>query len=158
MKKWRLRETEDGPVQELARRSLLAPPLVRALMLRGVSAHGDVDRFLNPRLSDVVDPFILPDVDLAVARIWKAIKGGEVIVVYGDYDVDGVTSAALMSQVLTRLGGRVFRFLPSRMEEGYGLNAETVERCVSAFSPKLIVTTDCGSGALGGLCRGQGGR
>jgi len=69
------------------------------------------------------------------------------MVVYGDYDVDGVTSAALMSHVLTRLGGKVFRFLPSRTEEGYGLNAETVARCISAFNPSLIVTTDCGSGS-----------
>ena len=147
MKNWRLRETADGPVQELARRSLLPTPLARALILRGVSATGEVDRFLNPRLSDVVDPFTLPAMELAVARIWKAIKTEETIVVYGDYDVDGVTSAALMSHVLTSLGGRVFQFLPSRMEEGYGLNAETVEKCISAYKPSLIVTTDCGSGA-----------
>jgi single-stranded-DNA-specific exonuclease len=100
----------------------------------------------------VVDPFVLPAMDRAVARIWKAIEGGESIVVYGDYDVDGVTSAALMSHVLTRLGGQVSRFLPSRMEEGYGLNAETVERCVSGFNPSLIVTTDCGSGAHEAAC------
>jgi len=147
VKNWRLRETEDGPVQELARRSLLPAPLARALLLRGVSAAGDVERFLNPRLSDVVDPFTLPAMDAAVVRIWKAIKAGETMVVYGDYDVDGVTSAALMSHVLTRLGGKVFRFLPSRTEEGYGLNAETVARCISAFNPSLIVTTDCGSGS-----------
>lgn len=147
VKQWKLRETEDGPVQELARRSLLATPLVRALILRGVSATGEVDRFLNPRLSDVADPFVLPAMRTAVARIWQALKAGESIVVYGDYDVDGVTSAALMSHVLTRLGGKVSRFLPSRSEEGYGLNAETVERCVSLYHPGLIVTTDCGSGA-----------
>jgi len=147
VKNWRLRETEDGSVQELARHSLLPLPLARALILRGVSATGDVERFLNPRLSDVIDPFTLPAMEAAVARIGKAIKAGETMVVYGDYDVDGVTSAALMSHVLTRLGGRVFQFLPSRMEEGYGLNAETVERCIRAYQPGLIVTTDCGSGS-----------
>ncbi|MEI6166310.1 MAG: single-stranded-DNA-specific exonuclease RecJ [bacterium] len=126
---------------------MLAPPLARALLLRGVSTAGDVDRFLNPRLSDVVDPFVLPAMEPAVARIWQALKAKESIVVYGDYDVDGVTSAALMSHVLTRLGGKVSRFLPSRTEEGYGLNAETVARCISAYHPGLIITTDCGSGA-----------
>ena len=146
MKNWKLRKTEDGPAQELARLSLLPLPLTRALILRGVSSPGEIDRFLNPRLSDVADPFKLPAVDRAVDRIWKAIKARESIVVYGDYDVDGVTSAALMSYVLTRLGGHVHRFLPSRMEEGYGLNVETVERCIAAFKPGLIVTTDCGSG------------
>jgi len=147
VKNWRLRETNDGPVLELARHSLLSVPLARALSLRGVSAAGEVDRFLNPRLSDVADPFTLPAMDAAVARIWKAIKKQEPIVVYGDYDVDGVTSAALMSYVLTALGGHVHRFLPNRMEEGYGLNAETVERCIKACKPGLIVTTDCGSGS-----------
>ncbi len=139
---------DDGSVQELTRLSLLPVPLARALRLRGVGAASAVERYLNPRLSDVVDPFILPAMEAAVTRIWKAIKAAEPIIVYGDYDVDGVTSAALMSHVLTRLGGHVSCFLPSRMEEGYGLNAETVERwCVSAHKPGLIVTTDCGSGA-----------
>jgi len=147
VKNWRLRKIEDGPVLELARRSLLPAPLARALILRGVPAGGDVERYLNPRLSDVLDPFTLPAMEAATARIWKAIKAGEMIVVYGDYDVDGVTSAALMSHVLTRLGGHVHRFLPSRTEEGYGLNAETVARCISAYKPGLIVTTDCGSGS-----------
>lgn len=144
---WKLREIDDGPVQELARLSLLPLPLARALLLRGISTAAGVDRFLNPRLSDIVDPFALPAMAEAVDRIWAALTAQESIVVYGDYDVDGVTSAALMSHVLERLGGRVHRFLPSRMEEGYGLNAGTVERCVTAFKPGLIVTTDCGSGA-----------
>ena len=85
--------------------------------------------------------------DAAVTRIWEAIRGKSPIVVYGDYDVDGVTSAALMSLVLTRLGARVTRYLPSRMEEGYGLNPEAVARCIEGDKPGLIVTTDCGSGA-----------
>lgn len=144
---WKLREIDDGPVAELARLSLLPLPLARALVLRGVSTAAGVDRFLNPRLSDIADPFTLPAMAEAVERIWAALKAKESIVVYGDYDVDGVTSAALMSHVLERLGGRVHRFLPSRMEEGYGLNVETVERCVDAFKPGLIVTTDCGSGS-----------
>ncbi len=147
MKNWRLRATEDGPVQGLARPSLVPLPLARALVLRGVATAGEVDRFLNPRLSDIADPFALPAMEAAVVRIWQAIKAKESIVVYGDYDVDGVTSAALMSHVLSRLGAQVSRFLPSRMEEGYGLNAETVDRCISAFKPTLIITTDCGSGS-----------
>lgn len=144
---WKLREIDDGPAHELARLSLLPLPLARALTLRGVSTAAGVDRFLNPRLSDIADPFALPAMAEAVDRIWAALRARESIVVYGDYDVDGVTSAALMSHVLEWLGGRVHRFLPSRMEEGYGLSAETVERCVTAFKPGLIITTDCGSGS-----------
>ncbi|MEI6563566.1 MAG: single-stranded-DNA-specific exonuclease RecJ [bacterium] len=145
MKQWKLAAIDDGPAQKLARRAFIPLPLACALMARGVSDDAEIDRFLNPRLSDIGDPFTLPDMAPAVERIWKAIRSDEAIVVYGDYDVDGVTSAALMSLVLSRLGARVFRYLPNRMEEGYGLGVETVERCISTFTPGLIVTTDCGS-------------
>ena len=147
MKRWKVADLDDGPVAELARRLSLPLPLARSLATRGLSTPEAADRFLNSRLSDLGDPFSLPGMELAVDRIWKAIREDQPIVVYGDYDVDGVTSAALMSSVLTHLGARVHRCLPSRMEEGYGLGVEAVARCIAAAKPGLIVTTDCGSGA-----------
>lgn len=147
MKHWKVLTPADGPAEELARQSLLPLPLARLLCARGVTTPGEADRFLNPRLSDMGDPFRLPGMEKAVERIWQAIREKTPIVVYGDYDVDGVTSAALMSLVLAHLGAKVFRHLPNRMEEGYGLGAEAVERFVATDKPGLIITTDCGTGS-----------
>jgi single-stranded-DNA-specific exonuclease len=147
VKHWKVSTPDDGPAEELARQSFLPLPLARVLFSRGVTTAAEADRFLNPRLSDMGDPFRLPDMEKAVERIWKAIQDESPIVVYGDYDVDGVTSAALMSLVLTHLGARVTRHLPNRMEEGYGLGAEAVERFVRTDQPGLIITTDCGTGS-----------
>lgn len=147
MKHWKVAEIADGPARELARQASLPLPLARLLFSRGVTTANEVDRFLNPRLSDVGDPFLLPNMKPAVDRIWKAIRDEQPIVVYGDYDVDGVTSAALMSLVLSGLGATVFRYLPNRVDEGYGLSVDAVERCIKTFNPGLIITTDCGSGS-----------
>lgn len=147
MKHWVYSPTPDGPAETLARQSSIPVPLARVLVTRGISSAESLDRFLSPRLSDAADPFVLPNMDVAVTRIWEAIRKNQPIIVYGDYDVDGVTSAALMSLVLGDLGARVSRYLPSRMEEGYGLNPDAVERCIAEARPGLIVTTDCGSGA-----------
>ena len=140
-------DDSDGAARELARQIALPLSLARLLISRGISSAEAADRFLNPRLSDIGDPFLLPGMESAVDRIWSAIDGGSPIVVYGDYDVDGVTSAALMSQVLSRLGAPVSRYLPSRMDDGYGLGLDAVERCIQAEKPGLIITTDCGSGS-----------
>lgn len=149
MKRWITRDDEGGPAGGSARplSGSVAPPLARVLAARGVATPADLDRFLNPRLSDVSDPFGLHDMQPAVERLWRALRGGESIAVFGDYDVDGVTSAALMIQVLTRLGGRVSWVLPNRIEEGYGLGVDGVRRCIEAARPGLIVTTDCGTGS-----------
>ncbi len=145
MKRWRLSESVDVMASQLAGHTGFPHPLARALVARGVRSAADADRFLKPRLSVLADPFTLPGMIRAVERIWLAIEGGERIVVYGDYDVDGVTSAALMTLVLGKLGAQVTACLPNRIVEGYGLSTEALERCLHASSPRLIVTTDCGS-------------
>lgn len=155
MKHWKVSTPADGPAVELARQASLPLPLARLLWARGVKTAAEADRFLNPRLSDMGDPFRLPGMEQAVERIWKAIRDESPIVVYGDYDVDGVTSAALMSLVLTQLGAKVTRYLPNRMEEGYGLGAEAVERFVKTDKPGLIITTDCGSGSHAAVAAAQ---
>ena len=147
MKEWKISPTADGPAQELARQAFLPLPLARLLLRRGIATAADADRFLNPRLSDIADPFSLPGIAAAVERIWQAIRDGTPVVVHGDYDMDGVTSAALMSQVLAGLGAKVFHSLPHRIDDGYGLGVEAVERCIQAYKPGLIITTDCGSGS-----------
>ncbi len=89
-----------------------------------------VRAFLDPRLQSLGDPFVLTDLRRAAERILQAIAAREKMVIFGDYDVDGITSSALMWRILRRLGGEVETFLPLRMEEGYGLSQEGVERCV----------------------------
>ncbi len=145
MKQWKLVTGSDGSAETLARQALLPLPLARLLVSRGITSSVEAERYLNPRLSDSSDPFLLPGMEAAVERIWKAISDKSPIAVHGDYDVDGVTSAALMSLVLTRLGAKVSRHLPNRMEDGYGLGLDAVERCIRDDKPGLIITTDCGS-------------
>ncbi len=105
------------------------------------AAHG----FLNPRLAGLSDPFLLPGMDAAVDRILRAIAGNERIVLYGDYDVDGVTSLAILAEILTAYGASPACFLPMRVEEGYGLSAEGIARCVQTLQPGLLIAVDCGT-------------
>ncbi len=102
---WRTVAVDDAQAGELARLRAIPLPIARVLVARGLVQPEAADRFLNPRLSDLGDPFLLPDVDRAVDRIWSAIHNRESVVVFGDYDVDGVTSTALLVQVLRQLGG-----------------------------------------------------
>jgi single-stranded-DNA-specific exonuclease len=147
MKVWKTKECAEDSVARLIQDQNLYPPLARMLASRGFLDPNSVDHFLNPRLSDLSDPFLLPGMDQAVDRIWKAIDTGQQIVVFGDYDVDGITSTALMIQVLGRLGAKACPFLPHRIDDGYGLAEETLQRCIDTLRPQLVITVDCGTGA-----------
>lgn len=145
---WRTVEVEDGRCDELVQQRGLPRPLARVLVARGLSDPAAADRFLNPRLSDLGDPFLLPGLHRAVDRIWLAIGAGEPVAVFGDYDVDGVTSTALLVKVLRLLGASAVPFLPQRMEEGYGLSVDALTRCLEECRPRLIITVDCGTGSV----------
>lgn len=122
--------------------------LVRMLLQRGVDV-ADMERFLQPRLMDLQDPFLLPEMELAVTRILHAIDRREEICVYGDYDVDGITSVTVMSEALRAYGSSVRRFIPRRGPEGYGLNDAALKRCMSeGVKPSLLITVDCGTASL----------
>jgi len=99
-------------------------------------------------LSEVGDPFLLPDMAPAVERVVRALRDRERIAVFGDYDADGVTSTALLSTVLIRMGGDVVGFLPSRFEDGYGLSGGALERCIEQHKPSVIITVDCGTNSV----------
>ncbi|MCP5536952.1 MAG: single-stranded-DNA-specific exonuclease RecJ [Akkermansiaceae bacterium] len=128
--------------------SALPGILVRMLLQRGVDvAH--MDRFLHPRLMHLQDPFLLPDMDAAVARILSAVDLGEQVCVYGDYDVDGITSVTLMTAILGTYGVSVRSFIPRRGPEGYGLNDAALARCMAeGVKPDLLITVDCGTASL----------
>src|SRR5712691_10582425 len=123
------------------------PCIARLLQRKGLLNDEQATDFLRPRLRQLSDPFLLPNMRAAVDRILRAIADRERIVLYGDYDVDGVTSLALLNEMLCAYGAAPALFLPSRMEEGYGLSTEGIERCWQAHHPQLLIAVDCGTGS-----------
>ncbi len=119
--------------------------IARLLFRKGFGTADEVQEFLQPRLKSLSDPFLLPNMEAAVTGIFSALDRHERIVLFGDYDVDGVTSLALLAETLRAYGVAPDLFLPLRMEEGYGLNHESVERCVEQFHPQLLIALDCGT-------------
>ena len=122
------------------------PPSVAGILARrGMADPSQAADFLSPKLKRLSDPFLLPQMRAAVERTLAAIDAGERIVLYGDYDVDGVTSLALLVRMLRAYGATPEAFLPSRIDEGYGLSPEGVARCVGTFAPQLLIAVDCGT-------------
>jgi single-stranded-DNA-specific exonuclease len=119
--------------------------IARLLLRKGFRCAEEVNAFLRPRLSLLSDPFLLPQMQAAVSRILEALNRRERIVLFGDYDVDGVTSLTLLAEVLRAYGRSPELFLPLRMEEGYGLSPEGVERCLGQYRPQLLIAIDCGT-------------
>lgn len=114
-------------------------------MRKGFSTAEEVEAFLRPRLCSLSDPFLLPNMEAAVARVLAGLDRKEDIVLFGDYDVDGVTSVALLAETLRTYGADPALFLPLRMEEGYGLSRESIERCLEQHHPQLLIAVDCGT-------------
>jgi single-stranded-DNA-specific exonuclease len=123
--------------------------IARLLMRKGFATSEEVETFLRPRLSSLSDPFLLPNMRAAVERISRALDRHERLVLFGDYDVDGVTSIALLAEVLCAYGSAPELFLPLRMEEGYGLSRESIERCLEQYKPGLLIAVDCGTSSVG---------
>jgi single-stranded-DNA-specific exonuclease len=130
--------------------------IARLLFRKGFRSPDDVQSFLRPRLSSLSDPFLLPQMRAAVARILGALDSHERIVLFGDYDVDGVTSLALLAEMLRAYGATPELFLPLRMEEGYGLSHESVARCLEEHRPQLLIAIDCGTASAGEIAKLNG--
>ncbi len=138
---WRV--APDRPEGRPALEAMGLPALLAALLAaRGVSPE-EAARLLAPRSEAVLDPLLMRDMDKAAARVRLALERDELIAVYGDYDVDGITATCLLTEFLTREGGRVIPYIPNRLEEGYGLNREAVS-ALAGRGVNLIVTVDCG--------------
>jgi single-stranded-DNA-specific exonuclease len=130
---------------QLAKQLNLSPLVAQCLVNRGLSEPEPIGNFLDPKLKQLCDPFLLPDMAVAVERLFQARERGEALVIFGDYDVDGVTSTALLAEALPALGWEVHAYLPRRMEEGYGLSREGVENCLQKYPVTLLLAVDCGS-------------
>ena len=114
------------------------------LLLRGFNTFEDIEKFLNPQISDMYDPFLFNEMDTVVTRIKKAISNNEHILIFGDYDVDGITSTYILLDYLKKLGVHCDTFLPNRYSDGYGLTHDAVDYVIKHFKPNLIITVDCG--------------
>ncbi|HUN46896.1 MAG TPA: single-stranded-DNA-specific exonuclease RecJ [Stellaceae bacterium] len=142
-RRWRQRGGDDRAGLTLAQRLGVPEILGSVLAARGIEAEG-AERFLNPTLRDQLpDPSSLIDMDRAIERLVRAVTAGELIAIFGDYDVDGATSAALLRRFLASVGGRVVVYVPDRMKEGYGPNAPALLKLRSE-GVSVAVTTDCG--------------
>jgi single-stranded-DNA-specific exonuclease len=123
------------------------PPILEHLIRqRGLPIGVNLEGFLRPKLRDLADPFLIPDMVPAVERIFKAVDEKENICIYGDYDVDGVSSITLMRRILLAYGVDPRHFIPKRGPEGYGLSTAAIERCMrEGLKPDLMITVDCGT-------------
>ncbi|MFC1675748.1 single-stranded-DNA-specific exonuclease RecJ [Planctomycetota bacterium] len=128
--------------------SLKVPQLIAQVLInRGVTDAETAQVFLNPKLTELIGPEQMPGVKQAVARIKLAIENKEKITIYGDYDVDGITSVSILWQLFTILGADIDYYIPHRVEEGYGLNSEAVEELARAGT-RVLITVDCGVTAI----------
>jgi len=146
-KKWVFAGSEDETVDRLKEDHGLSALLAQLMVNRGLGDPNAARFFLDARLDTVHDPFLMRGMDVAVRRIVEAIQNRETVTVYGDYDVDGVTSAALVVHFFRELGAPFDYYLPNRMEEGYGLNDKALDT-IKARGSKLVITADTGITAL----------
>ena len=137
-------QVEDADFTKIAKKAGLGPEAARLLFSRGIKDEDSLSRFLAPSLDDLHDPYLLHDMDKAVNRIRRAIERGEFILVYGDYDADGMTSASILKETLEQLGAECLVYLPNRFTDGYGPNASVYKYFIEQQGISLIVTVDNG--------------
>ncbi|MEM7168309.1 MAG: single-stranded-DNA-specific exonuclease RecJ [Planctomycetota bacterium] len=144
---WSVAPVAEDTVTALATALPCHPTVARLLCIRGVTDVDVARQFLKPSLNTLSDPDTIPDIDEAVALIEGALAAHDPICIYGDYDVDGVTGTAILSDVLEHLGGQVSTYIPHRLREGYGLNKDAIRRIAESGS-RLLITVDGGSNDL----------
>ena len=147
IKKWQIYETDSQKVQELIDKYNLNLLLATILVNRNILETENLEKFLKPTRNDFHDPFLMPDMKIAVERILKAIENKEKIIIYGDYDADGITSITVLKSFFKDIGVDVFSYIPNRLEEGYGLNKPAVKKIVDD-KYNLMITVDCGISAI----------
>lgn len=137
-------QVEDADFTKIAKKAGLGPEVARLLFERGIKDETGLKKFLEPSLEDLHDPYLLHDMEKAVERIRQAIEQGELILIYGDYDADGMTSASIVKESLEQLGAECLVYLPNRFTDGYGPNASVYKYFIEQQGVSLIVTVDNG--------------
>lgn len=144
---WNIASRETDLERQLSKELEVSPIISRLLMNRGIRDSHQGKIFLSPELDQLHDPFLLNDMSRAVVTIREAVKAGKKILIYGDYDADGITGVVLLFLIIQRMGGAVSYYIPHRIKEGYGLNKGATEKA-SQEGISLIITVDCGVNGL----------
>lgn len=147
MIKWLIKKQDEAAVAEIRKQFGFCDAVARVLYNRGLTDRKSIESFFDIDIANLHDPLLLADMENATSRIKRAVENGEKITVYGDYDVDGITSVVLMYRCLTSLGAKVDYYIPDRTEEGYGLNSSAL-RSIYDSGTSLIVTVDTGTTAV----------
>ncbi len=147
IKKWEFYSSDEKLVDDICNRYNLNKVIGKIIVNRNVIKDEDVRIFINPTRDDFYDPFLFKEMDIAVERIIKAINNKEKILIYGDYDVDGITSTTVLKKYLLDRGIMVDTYIPNRLHEGYGLNKSAIEK-IKEKGIDLIITVDCGISAM----------
>lgn len=142
-KKWEINEADDILISKISDEFNVSRLVANIIANKGLKDSHEIEVFLHPRRSDFHDPFLMPDMEIATNRIIKAIKNNEKVAIYGDYDVDGITSSTVLKRFLKDRGLETDVYIPNRLHEGYGLNEEAI-REISEKKYTLVVTVDCG--------------
>ena len=142
-KKWQLNEVNDELADKIANEFNISKIVASIIANKGLKDNNEIEVFLHPRRGDFHDPFLMPDMDKAVARIIQAIDNKEKVAIYGDYDVDGITSSTVLHRFLEERGLHTDIYIPNRLNEGYGLNKKEIE-AIAVTKHTLIITVDCG--------------
>lgn len=147
-KTWRYHPHDEGLIRQLSSQLRVSPLLAQVLVSRGYRTEEQAREFLSARLVDLHEPSDLPGIDEAADRVVSAVKAGRRITIYGDYDVDGVTATSLLWDCLRLLNAQVDYYIPSRLEEGYGLNSEALRNLHEEDPQRLLISVDCGIASL----------
>lgn len=142
IKKWQIYESNNEKIEEISKKYNLNKLLATILVNRNIEEN-QIETYLNPNRKNFHDPFLMPDMEIAVNRILKAMENKEKIIIYGDYDVDGITSITVLKSFLKDRGIDVDQYIPNRLEEGYGLNNPAVKK-IAEQGYDLMITVDCG--------------
>ena len=143
IKKWEIYDSNEQKVKEICDKYNLNKIIGKIIVNRNVTSDEDVRIFITPTRDDFHDPFLFKGMDITVDRILQAINNKEKILIYGDYDVDGITSTTVLKKYLQERGGIVNTYIPNRLNEGYGLNKEAIKK-IKEMGTDLIITVDCG--------------
>ncbi len=146
--KWITKQASGRDIGILASETGLPRSLCSILAARGFDDSQSIADYLNPRMSALSDPFTMPGVKKSAERVAAAIRSKQKILIYGDYDVDGVTATTLMYRVLSRCGAEVRYFVPDRFADGYGLSEESLLKALEGLHTDLVITVDCGTSSF----------
>ena len=142
-KKWEYYDVDENVVENIMKKHNISRLIAQVLANRGITDNQEIQVFLNPTRDDFINPFLMKDMEKATERIINAINKKEKTIIYGDYDVDGITSITVLKKFLEERGLKVDTYIPNRLDEGYGLNKEAIKE-IANNGYKLMITVDCG--------------